>query len=140
MKYVTAYGIAVVIFLIIDAIWLGIVARGFYASRMGDLMLDHPRWGVAAIFYLAYVAGLVYFAISVGMAQDSVLAAALNGALFGFFCYLTYDATNLAVLKGYDPVVAIVDVIWGTVLSGTVAAGTIFAMRSFGLIPTSPMG
>lgn len=140
MKYVTAYGIAVVIFLIIDAIWLGIVARGFYASRMGDLMLDYPRWGVAAIFYLAYVAGLVYFAISVGIAQDSVWVAALNGALFGFFCYLTYDATNLAVLKGYDPTVAIVDVLWGTVLSGTVAASTLFAMRSFGLISSTSAG
>ncbi len=140
MKYVTAYGIAVVIFLIIDAIWLGIIARGFYSSRMGELMLDQPRWGVAAIFYLVYVAGLVYFAISVGMAQDSIGVAALNGALFGFFCYLTYDATNLAVLKGYDPVVAVVDVIWGTVLSGTVAAGTLFAMRSFGLIPPTPAG
>ncbi|MDN2580280.1 DUF2177 family protein [Aquibium sp. ELW1220] len=140
MKYVTAYGIAVVIFLIIDAIWLGIVARGFYASRMGELMLDHPRWGVAAVFYLAYVGGLVYFAISVGMAQDSVLAAALNGALFGFFCYLTYDATNLAVLKGYDPVVAVVDVVWGTVLSATVAAGTLFAMKAFGLLPQPSAG
>jgi uncharacterized membrane protein len=139
MKYVTAYGIAVVIFLIIDAIWLGIVARGFYSSRMGELLLDQPRWGVAAIFYLVYVAGLVYFAISVGMAQDSIAAAALNGALFGFFCYLTYDATNLAVLKGYDPVVALVDVVWGTVLSGTVAAGTLFAMRSFGLMPATPV-
>ncbi|MFN3546397.1 MAG: DUF2177 family protein [Mesorhizobium sp.] len=140
MKYVTAYGIAVVIFLIIDAIWLGIVARGFYASRMGELLADHPRWGVAAIFYLVYVAGLVYFAISVGMAQDSVMAAAVNGALFGFFCYLTYDATNLAVLKGYDPVVAIVDVIWGTVLSATVAAGTLVTMRSFGLLSTTSAG
>ncbi len=140
MKYVTAYGIAVVIFLIIDAIWLGIVARGFYASRMGEIMLDQPRWGVAAIFYLVYVAGLVYFAISVGLAQDSVLTAGLNGALFGFFCYLTYDATNLAVLKGYDPVVAVVDVVWGTVLSGSVAACTLLAMRSFGLISSTSAG
>jgi uncharacterized membrane protein len=140
MKYVTAYGIAVVIFLIVDAIWLGIVARGFYASRMGELMLDQPRWGVAAVFYLVYVAGLVYFAIGAGMAQDSVWAASLNGALFGFFCYLTYDATNLAVLRGYDPVVAIVDVVWGTVLSGTVAAATVFAMRSLGLISSSAAG
>jgi uncharacterized membrane protein len=138
MKYVNAYGIAVVVFLVVDAIWLGVVARGFYASRMGDIILDQPRWGVAAVFYVVYVAGLVYFAIGVGMEQDSVRVAALNGALFGFFCYLTYDATNLAVLKGYDPVVAIVDVAWGTVLSGTVAAATILVMRTLGLLPSSP--
>ena len=46
------------------------------------------------------------------MASGSVGTAALNGALFGFFCYLTYDATNLAVLRGYDVVVAGVDVVW----------------------------
>jgi hypothetical protein len=41
--------------------------------------------------------------------------------LFGFFCYLTYDATNLAVLKGYDTTIAIVDTIWGAVLGGIVS-------------------
>lgn len=136
MKYASAYGIATVLFLAIDAIWLGVVARSFYSSRMGEIMLDQPRWVVALVFYVVYVAGLVYFAVSVGMEKDSVASAAFNGALFGFFCYLTYDATNLAVLRGYDPVVAVVDVIWGTVLSAGVAAGTIVAMRLFGQLPS----
>jgi uncharacterized membrane protein len=137
MKYLTAYGIAIVIFLVLDAIWLGIVARNFYVTRMGDLLLDQPRWGFAIAFYLLYVVGLIYFAITTGMANGSVATAALNGALFGFFCYLTYDATNLAVLRGYDVVVAGVDVVWGTVLSAAVASGTVYTMRIFGLLPTS---
>ncbi len=140
MKYLTAYGIAIVIFLVLDAIWLGIVARSFYVTRMGDLLLDQPRWGFAVAFYLIYVVGLIYFAVSTGMANGSVGTAALNGALFGFFCYLTYDATNLAVLRGYDVVVAGVDVVWGTVLSAAVAAGTILAMRLFGLLPAAAAG
>lgn len=135
MKYLAAYGIAVVLFLVIDAIWLGLVARGFYTSRMGELLLDQPRWGVAVIFYSVFVIGLVYFAISAGMADGSWTTAALNGALFGFFCYLTYDATNVAVLKGFDPLVATVDTIWGTVLSGTVAGATVAIMRWMNLLP-----
>jgi uncharacterized membrane protein len=134
MKYAGAYGIALVIFLAIDAVWLGIVARGFYASRMGELLLDQPRWGVAVIFYAVFVVGLVYFAISTGMESGDWRTAAFNGALFGFFCYLTYDATNLAVLKGYDPVVAVVDTIWGGVLGGVVSGSTILVMRALGWV------
>lgn len=132
MKYAGAYGIALAIFLTIDAIWLGIVARGFYASRMGELLLDQPRWGVAALFYAVFVMGLVYFAIAGSIADGDWRTAALNGALFGFFCYLTYDATNLAVLKGYDPVVAVVDTIWGAVLGGVVAGGTVVVLKALG--------
>ena len=125
MKYAGAYGIALAIFFILDAIWLGVVARGFYAARMGDLMLEQPRWGVAILFYALFVVGLTYFAISGSVEAGDWQRAALNGALFGFFTYLTYDATNLAVLKGYDPVVAVVDVAWGTVLGGVVAGATV---------------
>lgn len=132
MRHAGAYGIALLVFVILDAIWLGLVARGFYAARMGDLMLPHPRWGVAIAFYALFVAGLVYFAVGAGLASGDWRAAALNGALFGFFCYLTYDATNLAVLKGYDPLLAVVDTLWGTVLGGTVAGATVAIMRGLG--------
>ncbi len=134
MKYLAGYGMAVVLFLVLDAIWLGLIARGFYSARMGDLLLEQPRWGVAVVFYAVFVIGLVWFAVSAGMADGNWATAALNGALFGFFCYLTYDATNVAVLKGYDPVVAVVDTVWGTVLSGTVAGGTVVLLKVFGWV------
>lgn len=137
MRYATAYGIGLVIFLVLDAIWLGVVAKGFYAARMGDLLADQPRWGVAIAFYALYVVGLTYFAISAGIEAANWQAAALNGALFGFFCYLTYDATNLAVLKGYDPLIAVVDTMWGTVLSGVVAGGTVLVLRALGMAGTA---
>jgi uncharacterized membrane protein len=131
MKYATAYGVALVIFLIMDALWLGVVARGFYTSRMGELLLDQPRWGVAAIFYALYIVGLVYFAIVPGMASGSWVTGAFNGALFGFFAYLTYNATNLSVLRGYDPVVAVVDTSWGTIMGAVVAGGATLAVNAW---------
>lgn len=133
MKYLYAYGIGLVLFLILDAIWLGIVARSFYASRMGDLLLDQPRWGVAAPFYAVYVVGIVYFAIAAGMATQSVGTAASNGALFGFFTYLTYNATNLSVLMSYDPVVALVDTGWGTAVGAIVAGVTVAILKRFAI-------
>lgn len=132
MKLIPAYLVALAIFLAFDAAWLGIVARGFYASRMGDLMAPQPRWGMAALFYLLFVAGLVYFAISQHLATGDWRAAALNGALFGFFCYLTYDATNLAVIRGFDTVLAVVDTVWGTILGGVVAGATVATVSAFG--------
>lgn len=133
MKFAYAYGIALIVFLALDALWLGVIARNFYANRMGELLLDQPRWGVAAVFYAVYVVGIVYFAIATGLNGGGVSTAALNGALFGFFAYLTYNATNLAVLKGYDPVVALVDTSWGTVVGAATAGATVWLMARFGL-------
>lgn len=133
MKYIYAYGVALVIFLILDAIWLGFIARTFYASRIGDLLLDQPRWGVAAVFYAIFVVGIVYFAINDGMASQNVGNAALNGALFGFFAYLTYNATNLSVMKGYDPLVAVVDTAWGALAGAVVAGGAVAILKRFAI-------
>lgn len=131
-KYSSAYGIALVLFLVIDGLWLGIIARNFYASRMGDLMADSPRWGMAAIFYALYLAGLVYFAISIGMANGSWATAAFNGALYGFFCYLTYNFTNLSVVRGFDTTLAFADTAWGAMMSAAVAGGTVVVLQWFG--------
>ena len=132
MKYLYAYGIALAIFLVLDFLWLGVVARGFYFGRMSEILLDQPRWGVATIFYVVYVVGLVYFAIQPGLQDGNWSTAAVNGALFGFFTYLTYNATNLSVLKGYDPVVATVDTFWGAFLGATVAGGTVLVLSALG--------
>ena len=134
MKYLAAYGIALAIFLILDAIWLGLLARGLYMSRIGDLILDQPLWTVAGLFYLIYVAGLVYFGVSTGMNGGGPLVAAMNGALFGFFAYITYDLTNLSTMKGFDPVVATVDIAWGTLLGGIVSYLTVVSLSALGLV------
>lgn len=133
MKYVAAYAIALIIFLVLDALWLGLVARTFYMARIGDLILDQPRWAIAAVFYALYVVGLVYFAISTGLNSGGPFNAAFNGALFGFFAYLTYNATNLSTLKGYDGLVATVDTLWGAALGAAVSFLTVVALTKLGI-------
>jgi len=129
---IAAYFVALAIFLALDALWLGVVARNFYASRMGSLMLEQPRWGVAVLFYLLFIVGLIYFAIASHLIAGDWRSAALNGALFGFFCYLTYDATNLAVVKGFDTTLALVDTLWGTVLGAVVSGATVAVVSALG--------
>lgn len=134
MKYAAAYLAALVIFLAMDFVWLGYVARNFYWSRMDSLLLDQPRMGVAAVFYLVWVAGLVWFALVPAMGTGLLSTALVNGALFGLFTYLTYNGTNLAVLKGYDPVIAVTDTSWGMVV-GAVSSGLAFVIvRALGLL------
>lgn len=131
VHYVSAYLVALAIFLIIDGIWLGLVARNFYVSRMGDLLLDRPRFFVAFLFYAIFVAGMVYFAIGGGLNGAGWQGAAFDGGLFGFFAYLTYNATNLATLKGFDPVVAVVDTFWGATLGAAVSGLTVAIVSAF---------
>ncbi len=130
-KYLIAYGATAVVFLGIDYIWLAHVARRFYAGQLGDLLLDSPRLGAAAAFYLVYVAGIVFFAIGPALRTDSLLTALFYGALFGFFAYATYDVTNYATLRDWPVAVVIVDIGWGTVLTAVSAAGGFWATRFF---------
>jgi|SRR6056297_2865987 len=115
------YAISVPVFFIIDMIWLGYVASGFYRERMGDLL--QINWTASIIFYLIFLVGLTLFAIYPNMDKGWQMVL-LYGALFGFFTYATYDLTNLATLKDWPLDLVIVDIIWGTVLGGSVALAT----------------
>ncbi len=130
MVYVKAYVLTLLVFLGIDAIWLGFVAKDFYAQQLGGLLREQFDMVAAGGFYLAYVAGIVYFAIAPALAQGSWKLALLNGVLLGLIAYGTYDFTNLATLKGWPVIVTVVDVTWGGVLTGASALGGYFATRA----------
>ena len=132
-RLLIAYFATMVVFFAIDFVWLTTIAQRFYQSQIGPLLLEEFRMGVAAGFYLFYIAGIIFFAVNPALKAESLAVAALYGALFGFFCYATYDFTNLATLKGYTTTVALVDLAWGTVLTGTSALiGTWITMKIAG--------
>jgi uncharacterized membrane protein len=66
-KHLVAWAVTFVVLLVIDMIWLGVVAKGMYQEAMGDLMSPNPRLAFAAVFYLAYPIGLLVFAIVPGL-------------------------------------------------------------------------
>lgn len=135
VKYLYVYLIALAIFLLLDAIWLGLVARSFYQTHLGPLLLTRPRFGVAGLFYAIYIVGLLYFALVPGLDAANLSLTLLRAALFGFFCYLTYDASNLATLKGYAESIAIADIIWGAVLSAVTGGATFLVVRALAIWP-----
>ena len=115
--------------LAIDALWLGVVARGFYARQLGDLMLDQPRLGIAAIFYVMYSAVIVLLASAPAFRSGSLQDAFMLGAVLGFAAYGTYDITNLSTLKNWPLMMSLVDMVWGTLLTTAAAAVGFWMLR-----------
>ncbi len=130
INFLKLYFIAVPIFFIIDLTWLGVIAKDLYQKHMGHLMRSTPNWSVAVIFYLLFIIGLVIFAISPAIRNNSWSYALLYGALFGFFTYMTFDLTSLAVLKDWPWKIVIIDIIWGVVLSSSVSVAAYFIAKN----------
>ena len=78
------------------------------------------------LFYFFFAAGLIYFAVLPAAKNGSIATALLNGAFLGFLGYMTFDLTNLAVLRLWSVKVAVMDISWGTFASA-IAAGAGFA-------------
>jgi len=116
--------IALPVFLAIDLLWLGLLARNFYRRRLGGLLRPDTVWWAALVFYGIFVLGLVVFVIGPAVDDASLSDALLRGALFGLVTYATYDLTNLATMKDWPRLVTLVDLVWGTVLAATVSATT----------------
>lgn len=129
MQYVLAYIFTAIVFFAIDMLWLGKIAKSFYFSNLGHLLAKSMNFTYVGIFYVFYIAGIVFFATRPAMQDGQISTALLYGALFGFFCYGTYEFTNLATLKDWPVKVLIVDIIWGTVLTGSSAAIGFYLMQ-----------
>lgn len=130
MEFLKLYIIAFIVFLGIDAIWLGLVAPKFYKSQIGHLMSDSPNLIAALVFYLIFIVGLVFFVIQPGVRDQSVSYILLSGVLFGFITYATYDLTNLATLKDWPILVTVVDLAWGSALSLSISLITYFVYNA----------
>lgn len=123
-RCVAAYGSTLIVMVVIDLVWLGVVARPIYQRGIGHLMAENANLSFAAVFYLMYAFGLVYLGIAPNASTVGVKAAFFAGAALGFFAYATYDLTNLAVLRGWPVWLAVIDMAWGTLISGlSTAAG-----------------
>jgi uncharacterized membrane protein len=122
MRFLIIYLITFAVFIVIDLIWLGFIAKNLYQEHIGFIMSKKPNWVAAIVFYLIFIFGLVYFVINPALDSGSFSEALLRGMLFGFITYSTYDLTNLATLEGWPIKITIIDLIWGTSLGGLVSS------------------
>ena len=131
--FIKLYLIALPVFLVIDAIWLGIISKNFYKNQIGFLIKTEINWLSAVIFYLIFIAGLVFFVILPAMGKNSWSYALLAGILFGLVTYATYDLTNMATIKDWPLLVTIIDLFWGMFIAGSVSIITFLIANKLNL-------
>jgi uncharacterized membrane protein len=131
MKSVTAFIATGFGFAAVDSVWLITMSTRLYKPEIGELMAENFRLGPAIVFYLLYIAGILLFAVQPALASGKWQTALVQGALFGFFCYMTYDMTNYATLKIWSLKVTILDLMWGTFLTGSAATIGFLVTRKF---------
>ena len=122
LKYVWIYLSFLISLVAIDLVWLLGIAKALYRDEMGDLMASEPKLIAGLGFYLFYTLGACIFVIAPALTKQSWMQAVQYGALFGFFCYMTYDLTNLAVIRNFPMRLALIDIAWGSLVTA-VSAG-----------------
>jgi len=121
LKYLGIYLSFLIALIAIDLVWLLGVAKNLYRNEMGDLMASEPKLIAGLAFYLLYALGVCIFVIIPALSKQSLLYALQYGALFGLFCYMTYDLTNLAVIRDFPTRLAFVDIAWGSFVTALTA-------------------
>lgn len=122
LKYFAVYFSFLLSLVVIDLIWLLGIAKNLYRDEMGSLMASEPKLLAGLAFYLLYALGASIFVILPAISKQSWIDALQYGALFGFFCYMTYDLTNLAVIRDFPMRLALIDIAWGSAVTALSAA------------------
>ena len=130
--FVKLYFISLPIFVLLDALWVGVITKSFYAKYLGFLFKRDVNWVAVILFYLLFIVGLVYFVIYPALERKSLTHTLYSGALFGLVTYATYDLTNLATIKNWPSIVTIVDLLWGSILAAIVSLITFLIINKIG--------
>jgi uncharacterized membrane protein len=125
------YSVTFVVFLMLDSVWLGVISPALYKEQIGHLLAPEVNWIAAVIFYILFIAGLVFFAVKPSIQQNSWKVALKNGAFFGLVCYATYDLTNQATMRDWPMLITAIDLVWGTFICGISSLASFFIGRKF---------
>jgi uncharacterized membrane protein len=120
------------IFLVGDAIMLPKVIKPLFERHLGNAILSKPRPAPATLFYVVYVAGVIWFAGLPAFTAGAPALAILNGALLGVVAYGTYELVSWTVMRDWHPSMVAADMTWGTFLSAVSAWGGVAAALAFG--------
>lgn len=119
------------IFMLIDMVWLVVIARTLYQKYLGYLMSTSVNWPAALIFYVLFIIGLVFFVVHPALEKDTLSYALVAGALFGLVTYATYDLTNLATIRDWPLMITMIDLVWGTSISSLTSVISFVIIKRF---------
>lgn len=132
---IKAYVVSLLILGVLDALWLGVIARDWMAKQLGALMRPAISPVPAGLFYLIYPAAIAFLCVEPSLGSGAGGSgwgrAALAGAVLGLAAYGAYDLTNLATLKNWPAQLSVVDLVWGTAMTAAIAGGATFVIRTW---------
>ena len=129
LPYLLSYAVGLATFLLVDLLWIGIIARGFYRKALAGFLREEFLLGPAVLFYLCYVAILCYLVVVPAFEAGQFRRLLLGAALFGLAAYGTYDITNYALLKGWPLSVTLADMAWGSIVTSVSAISAYVTLR-----------
>jgi uncharacterized membrane protein len=130
MQFIYTLLVSVPLLAVLDFLWLGVVAKQYYASRLSTI-LKPISWVPAVFQYIVFGFGLTFFATGPAVVAGTLWHAVALGALFGFCTYAAYNLTNLSIIRSWPGSIAAVDMLWGTILSTAVSAVAYLVVSSF---------
>lgn len=121
MQVIWLYLITAAVFFGLDMIGIRFIIRPVFERHIGDLLASPLRLGPAAVFYLFYIAGLLWFVSLPALRAGAPVQALIGGMILGALCYGTYEFTNYATLARWSLSQVASDLIWGIGLTGVAA-------------------
>lgn len=132
MNPLTSYLATLVPLAVLDALWLLVIAKGFYAERMGFLFQKTINLAPVALFYPLYALAVYALVVAPAVESGSWSEALWRGALLGLAAYGAYDLTNHATIANWPLAMTVVDMLWGmavTALTSVAAFWAIMALK-----------
>ena len=119
MRTVKTLATVAIAMVTLDLLWLGWLAAPLYNEALGALRANEVVVIAAALFYVQYIAVIVWFAV---LPSATLSQAARRGAFVGWLAYATYELTNWAVIADWPAHIVPIDIAWGVCLTTALAA------------------
>lgn len=120
-RWIAAYFATAAAFVVLDAGWLTFVGPKLYRPIRDELLSGQVRLAPAVLFYIIYIAGLVWLTVRPALESGRWQEAAISGAIFGLVAYGTYALTDHAVMKVWTSAMTVGDMAWGATASSAAA-------------------
>lgn len=108
--------IMVVVFVILDLVWLGKVMSERYTKDLGYLAnLENGKiqFNLAVGLLVQILIGTGLSILLMRIAPVSLFESIFWGAFIGLVIYGTYDGTNLSFIKNWPLPITMIDIAWG---------------------------
>jgi uncharacterized membrane protein len=123
--------IAAALVSVLDLAWLNLIAKELYRKAGADRFAENADSRLAILFYVVFIAGLVYFVIYPAIDHGSIGDTVVRGVVYGLVAFALWDVVNVVLLDRFPAKMVPVDLIWGMVLAAATAAGTYSVWHAF---------